>query len=88
HPLLNIRQQLIYDHNGLFITQVENLINKVELFGLYFATLDVRQDSAVHEKLLSNLSAQKIINEKYDRVSDDEKVKILSTLTQYTAPIQ
>lgn len=51
--LAEIREILIYQHNSLFLHQVENLIGKVMIFGLYFATLDIRQDSSVHTAVLA-----------------------------------
>ncbi|MBE9583738.1 phosphoenolpyruvate carboxylase [Mucilaginibacter sp. JRF] len=46
--LLNsIRDTLIKDHDSLFLDIVEGMIRKVRLFGCYFATLDIRQDSRV-----------------------------------------
>ncbi len=56
--LFEIRNILIYQHNGLFQTQVDALINKVQLFGLHFASLDIRQDSSVHTKVLSAIAAK------------------------------
>ncbi|MFZ1529631.1 MAG: phosphoenolpyruvate carboxylase [Ferruginibacter sp.] len=53
--LFEIREILIHDHNGLFLQLTEQLINRVQLFGLYFASLDIRQDSSVHGKLLAAL---------------------------------
>jgi len=53
--LMNIREILIHEHNGLFVHQVEQLINRVQLFGLHFASLDVRQESSIHGKVLSAL---------------------------------
>src|SRR5687767_13478804 len=50
--LYKIREILIYQHNGLFQYLVDNLINKVHVFGLHFASLDVRQDSSVHNTVL------------------------------------
>lgn len=35
---------------------VDNLKNKVEIFGLHFASLDIRQDSSVHSAILESLS--------------------------------
>ncbi len=55
HSLEEIRNILIYQHNGLFVQQVELLIGRVQLFGLHFASLDVRQDSAMHHKVLQSL---------------------------------
>jgi phosphoenolpyruvate carboxylase len=50
--LQQVRQTLIYQHNSLFIHLIEGFINKVELFGLHFATLDIRQDSSIHTRVL------------------------------------
>jgi phosphoenolpyruvate carboxylase len=57
--LEGIRQTLIYQHNSLFIHLVENLINKVELFGLHFAALDIRQDSFIHTRVLRTIQEKK-----------------------------
>jgi phosphoenolpyruvate carboxylase len=53
--LLQVRQTLIYQHNSLFIHLVENLVNKVELFGLHFAALDIRQESFTHTRVLKTM---------------------------------
>jgi phosphoenolpyruvate carboxylase len=50
--LRQIREVILYQHNGLFMHLVEELITKVEIFGLYFATLDIRQESSVHGSVL------------------------------------
>jgi phosphoenolpyruvate carboxylase len=50
-----IRQTLIYQHNSLFVHLVENLANKVELFGLHFTSLDIRQDSYIHTRVLKTI---------------------------------
>ncbi|MBU6158671.1 MAG: phosphoenolpyruvate carboxylase [Bacteroidetes bacterium] len=55
NALQEIRNILIYQHNGLFVQQVESLIGRVQLFGLHFASLDVRQDSSMHHKVLQTL---------------------------------
>ena len=56
--MLKIREVLIYQNNGLFLNLVDNFISKMRIFGLHFATLDLRQESSVHEKVL------KIIHER------------------------
>lgn len=45
--LTSMRETLVTSHDGLFVNIVDNLIQKVRLFGSYFATLDIRQDSRV-----------------------------------------
>ncbi|HUB61998.1 MAG TPA: phosphoenolpyruvate carboxylase [Puia sp.] len=51
--LAKIREIIIYQHNSLFLHLVDNLIGKVMIFGLHFATLDIRQDSSVHTAVLA-----------------------------------
>ncbi len=54
--LQEIRQIIIHQHNGLFLHMVSNLINKIEVFGLHFASLDIRQESTIHGKVLEAVS--------------------------------
>lgn len=53
--LKEIREILLLEHNGLFAHMVEQLIGRVQLFGLHFASLDIRQDSSIHGKVLNAL---------------------------------
>ncbi len=46
--LLDIRQLLVKDHNGLFADQLDLFIIKVKMFGFFFASMDIRQDSRKH----------------------------------------
>jgi len=67
--LNKIKEIIIYQHNGLFLHLVNNLINKVNVFGLHFASLDVRQESTVHYTVL-----EAIYGEAYSKLSDEEKI--------------
>lgn len=85
--LQEIRQTLLYQHNGLFIGLVNNLINRVELFGLYFASLDVRQDSAVHGRVLETIaSITDILPKDYAGLSAERKMDVLSGMTGKVDP--
>ena len=75
--LQKIRATIIEKHNGLFLHLVENLIEKVETFGLYFAALDVRQDSGVHAKVLEDIAAKGFLPENYATLSNNEKIETL-----------
>jgi phosphoenolpyruvate carboxylase len=80
--LLQARVTLIEQHNGLFLHLLDNLISKVQIFGLYFASLDIRQDSSVHEKALEALSAKTdLLPDKYNALSEEEKIKFLQNLS-------
>ena len=43
--LRGVRKDLIEKHDGIFVELVEELLDRVALFGSHFASLDVRQDS-------------------------------------------
>lgn len=79
--LQNIKFQLIYDHNSLFVSQVESLINKVEVFGLYFASLDIRQDSSIHVRTIQSIIANfNILPKSYNSLGEEEKMELLCNL--------
>src|SRR5688500_3945176 len=85
--LEQIRHIIIHQHNGLFLHTVNSLINKLEVFGLHFASLDIRQESSVHGKLLEALAATKhVLPENYAGLPDKEKIQILSALNQTADP--
>jgi phosphoenolpyruvate carboxylase len=67
--LNKIKEIIIYQHNGLFLHLVNNLINKVNVFGLHFASLDIRQESSIH-----NMVLEAIHGEAYSKLTKEEKV--------------
>ncbi|MGI9035832.1 MAG: phosphoenolpyruvate carboxylase [Pyrinomonadaceae bacterium] len=76
--LREIRRTLFERHNGLFVSLVENLICKVESFGLYFAALDIRQDSSAHRQILEFIARQTdSLSDDFAALSDDEKISAL-----------
>ncbi len=79
--LNEICNTLIRRHNGLFISQVRSLINKVEIFGLHFASLDIRQESSVHGKVIEAINAKtSFLPGNYSSLTDDEKIPALCNL--------
>ncbi|QCR22223.1 phosphoenolpyruvate carboxylase [Pontibacter sp. SGAir0037] len=76
--LTRIRETIIQRHNSLFLDMVETLLRKVELFGLFFASLDVRQDSSVHAELLETIAQETTaLPKNYKELTDDEKMEAL-----------
>jgi phosphoenolpyruvate carboxylase len=77
--LQQIRQIIVEQHNGLFLHLVDNLINKIEVFGLHFASLDIRQESSVHGKILAAIAEKYpgILPADYDRLPEAEKIEAL-----------
>jgi len=79
--LLQIREVLIYEHNGLFLSLLDNLINKVEVFGIHFAALDVRQESSVHAEVLTAVAQKEgLLPASYDTLPEAEKLTAIANI--------
>ncbi len=85
--LSQIRNIIIHEHNGLFLHLLDNLISKVEVFGLHFASLDIRQDSSVHNMVLQAIiEKEKLLPENYFELSEQEKIDVLTRLKAAANP--
>jgi phosphoenolpyruvate carboxylase len=51
-----IRKKIIDENHSLYLNNLDSLLNKVKLFGTHFASLDIRQDSRVHRKVLLDVN--------------------------------
>jgi phosphoenolpyruvate carboxylase len=81
--LKQIRTTLLEKHDGLFVHLVNNLIDKVEIFGVHFASLDIRQESEAHRKIIEHIAENSdALPENYADLSDDEKIKALLNVRQ------
>ena len=87
-----IRQIIIKQHKSLFLDELDDLINKVNIFGYHFATLDIRQDSRIHSKafneIIKILSLNKSISNDvlYDEMDINQKLIFLSKLKGDLSP--
>lgn len=50
---------LIAEHNGLFRNLLVDFRDRVSIFGTHFATLDVRQDSRIHQQVIDEIISKK-----------------------------
>ncbi|MEY3245399.1 MAG: hypothetical protein RL253_556, partial [Bacteroidota bacterium] len=78
--LFSIREVIVYNHNGLFLNLIDALIHRVHIFGLYFASLDIRQDSSVHSAVIAEMY-KSVENADYTSLADDQKIAWLSSLS-------
>ncbi len=82
--LSEIKVLLKRDHNSLYLNEIDSFINKVEIFGMHFATLDIRQDSRVHHKVFSQIvadlqdSGDTIFPKDYESWSSEEQCEFLA----------
>ena len=78
-----IKETLINEHKSLFIDELQDLIDKVNIFGYHFATLDIRQDSTIHSSVFNdviNNYFKKELSNKYEKQDKDLKIQSLSLL--------
>src|SRR5579872_658266 len=87
-PLVQIREMIIYQHNSLFVDLVDNLIGKVMIFGMHFATLDIRQDSTVHGDVLTAIAAKEdLLPKNFTSLGAAEKTELLTGLSGEAHPV-
>lgn len=83
--LLEARLILVDEHDGLFLEDLDRFILKVRIFGFYFASLDIRQDSRRHTEVWGHILAHwqdKFPWYKHDRFEDlDENTRMERLLT-------
>ena len=84
NDLFEAREVLIRDHKGLFLNLLDGFILKVRIFGFYFASMDIRQDSRKHayvwEALLEKLKSKNKSLKNFDKLSEEEKIDVLLSL--------
>ncbi len=84
--LLRIKKMLVDKYQSLYLTELKDLIHKVRIFGFYFATLDIRQDSRIHhqvfEKVMKTLSKEHpdLLPEDFSSLEEREQIKVLGEL--------
>ena len=75
--------QVIYDslieHHGeaLVNGDLTELLQAVDVFGFFLASIDMRQDSSVHEACVAELLASANIVQDYSNLSEEEKCQVL-----------
>lgn len=61
---------LVEQHNSLFLDLLQNFKDRVKIFGTHFATLDIRQDSRIHQQVIDEVYHTKFGQSEAD---NDEK---------------
>ncbi|MEJ7645943.1 MAG: phosphoenolpyruvate carboxylase [Chryseolinea sp.] len=81
NDLFEVREVLIRDHKGLFLNLLDGFILKVRIFGFYFASMDVRQDSRKHayawDAILEKLKSKHKSLNQFDDLPENEKIEKL-----------
>ena len=89
--LLKAREVLIAKHQGLFVELLDNFILKLNIFGFFFASLDVRQDSRKHAKAWEDILKRlekKIPLLKYSDYEGWDEAKKIDLLLSLNIPLR
>ena len=82
--LEKVKKIVIEQHQSLFIDELNDVINKVRIFGFHFASLDIRQDSRIHHDAFTNMVKNLIdigdptFPKNYSTLSEKDQINILS----------
>ena len=81
-----IKSTIVKEHQSLFLTDLNSLINKIHLFGYHFATLDIRQDSRAHHTVFTTMvdaliaSRNSIFPKNFNDLTADQQIEFLSNI--------
>lgn len=90
--LKEVRTIVREKHQSLYLDKIDSLIHKVELFGLHFASLDIRQDSSIHKIVFENIvkhaaqDGKKIFPEDYLTLDEEAQIQFLNTISGALVP--
>ena len=82
--LNKIKQIIIDQHQSLYLDELDALLIKVNLFGFHFASLDIRQNSKIHDSVFNDIvtyylkTDESVFPKNYFELTEEEKFKVLS----------
>ncbi|MFV8353442.1 phosphoenolpyruvate carboxylase [Flavobacterium sp. XS2P14] len=82
--LNKIKQIIIDQHQSLYLDELDALLIKVNLFGFHFASLDIRQNSKIHDVVFKDVvglysnSNTLVFPKNYYELSEADKFTLLS----------
>lgn len=82
--LSKIKHLVIEQHQSLYLDELDALLIKVNLFGFHFASLDIRQNSKIHDAVFKDVvglfsnSNTLVFPKNYFELSEQDKFAVLS----------
>ncbi|WP_281322065.1 phosphoenolpyruvate carboxylase [Flavobacterium aestivum] len=82
--LNKIKTIIIEQHQSLYLDKIDALLIRLNLFGFHFATLDIRQNSKIHDAVFNDIvtyhlkSGSDVFPANYFNLSEEEKFAVLS----------
>jgi len=88
--LHEVKSICIEKHQSLYLDEINDLLNKINVFGFHFASLDVRQNSKIHKHVIQTIVNKLPIKYKdartYEQLLETEKIEIVSGIEGYLPP--
>jgi len=84
----SIRKKVRDEHQGLYLEDIDAFIDKVRLFGMHFATLDIRQNSHIHNQVMALLMQNRCGGKSYEDMDDLAKMDCLTHLQDFGGPFR
>lgn len=87
--LQNIKQIVADEHQSLYVDEIDDLLNKINLFGFHFASLDFRQNSKIHDAVIRNIfenQKSEILPQNYFELDEFDRVEAASKITGKIVP--
>jgi phosphoenolpyruvate carboxylase len=84
--LTKIKTIIIDQHQSLYLDKIDALLIRLNLFGFHFASLDIRQNSKIHDAVFSDIvdyhlkSGSDVFPANYFQLSETEKFEVLSNV--------
>jgi phosphoenolpyruvate carboxylase len=84
--LNKIKTIIVEQHQSLYVDELEALLIKINLFGFHFATLDIRQNSKIHDAVFKDVfdfylaNGKDVFPKNYYELSEAEKCNILTSV--------
>ncbi|MGL2967600.1 phosphoenolpyruvate carboxylase [Flavobacterium sp. XGLA_31] len=81
-----VKETIINEHQSLYLDEINLLLQKINQFGFHFATLDIRQNSRVHNQvfqdIVSLLKREKEVYfpEDFESLPEEQKMDVLGSL--------
>ena len=86
NELNKAKEIVVNEHQSLFIDELNDFITKVKIFGIHFASLDIRQDSRIHHDAFTHMvnellqKEDKIFPKNYQTLTEIEQIEVLSNV--------
>jgi phosphoenolpyruvate carboxylase len=78
HEIKNILNEKF---EGIYLNDINRVINIVKIFRFHFASIDIRQDSRVHQEVFSTLLALNNIYNNYADLDENAKLNFLNSFS-------